>query len=186
MPSAMHLESLVHESQRVANPVQADDTTRIPLTVSRGCVVASIQRDLRGAVLQQFQTDLLECLQDSGASGVIIDLSGVRIMDADDFDGIRRTLDMAALMGARAVLVGLRPGVVSALVQLDVDTGSFDTLLDLDDGFALFENTDAMDEDDEELQTPEEEMADNADDSDFSVDPDLMHEGANEPEQYSD
>jgi rsbT antagonist protein RsbS len=164
--------------------VDADDTTRIPLTVSRGCVVASIQRDLRGAVLQQFRTDLLERLRDSGASGVIIDLSGVRIMDADDFDGIRRTLDMAALMGARAVLVGLRPGVVSALVQLDVDTGDFDTLLDLDDGFALFENTDTTDEDDEELQTPEEE--DIEDDADFAVDPDLMHEGADEPEQYSD
>jgi rsbT antagonist protein RsbS len=166
--------------------MDANDATRIPLTVSRGCVVASIQRDLRGAVLQQFRDDLLERLQTSGANGVIIDLSGLSIIDADDYDGIRRTLDMAALMGARAVLVGLRPGVVSALVQLDVDTGSFDTLLDLDDAFALFENTDAKDEDDEELQTPEEEMADSADDSDFSVNPDLMHEGADEPEQYSD
>jgi len=166
--------------------MDANDATRIPLTVSRGCVVASIQRDLRGAVLQQFRDDLLERLQTSGANGVIIDLSGLSIIDADDYDGIRRTLDMAALMGARAVLVGLRPGVVSALVQLDVDTGSFDTLLDLDDAFALFENTDAKDQDDEELQTPEEEMADNADDSDISVNPDLMHEGADEPEQYSD
>ncbi len=186
MPSVTHLQSLVHVSQRLANPVDADDTTRIPLTVSRGCVVASIQRDLRGAVLQQFRTDLLERLRDSGAAGVIIDLSGVRIMDADDFDGIRRTLDMAALMGARAVLVGLRPGVVSALVQLDVDTGDFDTLLDLDDGFALFENTDTTDEDDVEQLPEEEETADIPDDSNIGVDPVLMHEGADEPEQYSD
>ncbi len=164
--------------------MDANDVTRIPLTVSRGCVVASIQRDLRGAVLQQFRDDLLERLQSSRANGVIIDLSGLSIIDADDFDGIRRTLDMAALMGARTVVVGLRPGVVSALVELDVDTGNFDTLLDLDDGFALFENTDTTDEDDEELQTPEEE--DIEDDADFGVDPDLMHEGADEPEQYSD
>jgi anti-anti-sigma regulatory factor len=66
--------------------VESDDITRIPLTVSRGCVVASIQRDLRGTVLHQFRTDLLERLQDSGATGVIIDLSGVRIMDADELD----------------------------------------------------------------------------------------------------
>jgi rsbT antagonist protein RsbS len=165
--------------------VQADEITRIPLTVSRGCVVASIQRDLRGAILQQFRTDLLERLQDSGASGVIIDLSGVRIMDADDFDGVRRTLDMAALMGVRTVLVGLRPGVVSALVQLDVDIGNFDTLLDLDDGFALFEDTDdtdAMSEDDEEQRPDEEEIAELADASDLGVTPELMHEVANEPE----
>lgn len=167
--------------------MQTDDNMRIPLTVSRGCVVASIQRDLRGVVLQQFRSDLLERLQDSGAGGVIIDLSGVRIMDADDFDGIRRTLDMAALMGARAVLVGLRPGVVSALVQLDVDTGNFDTLLDLDDGFALFENADATDEDDVEEEIPEdEELAINTIDSDSAAEPDLMHEPADEPEQHSD
>jgi rsbT antagonist protein RsbS len=184
MPSPPHLRRLVHESLRVGDPVEADDTTRIPLTVSRGCIVASIQRELRGAVLQQFRTDLLERLQDSGAGGVIIDLSGVRIMDADDFDGVRRTLDMATLMGARAVLVGLRPGVVSALVQLDVDTGNFDTMLDLDDGFALFEDTDAMDEDDVEQQTLEEKEIE--DDADFGVDPDSMYEVADEPEQYSD
>jgi rsbT antagonist protein RsbS len=167
--------------------MEADNTARIPLTVSRGCVVASIQRELSGAVLQQFRDDLLERLQASGAIGVIIDLSGVRIMDADDFAGIRRTLDMAALMGARAVIVGLRPGVVSALVQLDVNTGNFDTLLDLDDGFALFECTEAMDEDDVEQQTPEEEdLEDNAKDSDFDVDSNLMHEVADEPEKYSD
>lgn len=160
--------------------MQANDDTRIPLTVSRGCVVASIQRDLRGTVLQQFREDLLERLQSSGASGVIIDLSGVSIMDADDFDKVRRTLEMAALMGARAVLVGLRPGVVSALVQLDVDTGNFDTLLDLDDGFALFESEYQSDEEEEE------EGADIEDESGLVIDPDLMHEMADEPEQYSD
>lgn len=175
-------QRLEPELQRPGSPVQADEITRIPLTVSRGCVVASIQRDLRGAVLHQFRTDLLERLQDSGATGVIIDLSGVRIMDADDFDGVRRTLDMAALMGARTVLVGLRPGVVSSLVQLDVDIGNFDTLLDLDDGFALFEDTDAMNEDDEEQRPDEEEIAELADASDLGVTPELMHEVANEPE----
>ena len=165
----------------------ANDDTRIPLTVSRGCVVASIQRDLRGAVLQQFRDDLLERLQSSGANGVIIDLSGVSIMDADDFDEVRRTLEMAVLMGARAVLVGLRPGVVSALVQLDVDTGNFDTLLDLDDGFALFEMEEESDEEEEEPQVHgDEEGADFEDQSDLVVDPDLAHELANEPEQYSD
>ena len=167
--------------------MQGNDDTRIPLTVSRGCVVASIQRDLRGTVLQQFREDLLERLQSSGASGVIIDLSGVSIMDADDFDKVRRTLEMAVLMGARAVLVGLRPGVVSALVQLDVDTGNFDTLLDLDDGFALFESEDESDEEEEEPQMhDEEEGADIEDESDLVVDPDLVHEMADEPEQYSD
>jgi rsbT antagonist protein RsbS len=167
--------------------VEATDTARIPLTVSRGCVVASIQRDLRGPVLQQFRDDLLERLQTSGVSGVIIDLSGVSIMDAYDFDGIRRTLDMAALMGARTVVVGLRPGVVSALVELDVDTGNFDTLLDLDDGFALFESSDTVEEDDEVQQSPEEEEPEDDEiDPDSESDINLTKSVSDEPEQYPD
>ncbi len=168
--------------------MDANDATRIPLTVSRGCVVASIQRDLRGAVLQQFRDDLLRRLQTSGANGVIIDLSGLSIIDADDYDGIRRTLDMAALMGARTVVVGLRPGVVSALVELNVDTGNFDTLLDLDDAFALFESLNAVEDDDDEEQQAleEEEPEDDEIDPDSVLEFNLTYDVSDEPKQYSD
>ncbi len=166
--------------------MEANDTARVPLTVSRGCIVASIQRDLRGEVLQQFRDDLLERLQSSGANGVILDLSGLSIMDADDFDGIRRTLDMAMLMGARTVVVGLRPGVVSALVELGVDTGNFDTLLDLDDGFALFESLEIVEQDDDE-QTPEDEEPEDDDINPESASVfDLLDDESDEPEQQSD
>ncbi len=167
--------------------MEANDAARVPLTVSRGCIVASIQRDLRGEVLQQFRDDLLERLQSSGANGVILDLSGLSIMDADDFDGIRRTLDMAALMGARAMVVGLRPGVVSALVELGVETGNFDTLLDLDDGFALIERLNTVEEEDEGEQTTDEEKSeDDENNHDSEPNINLTDDVSDEPEQYSD
>lgn len=168
--------------------MEANDAARVPLTVSRGCIVASIQRDLRGEVLQQFRDDLLERLQSSGANGVILDLSGLSIMDADDFDGIRRTLDMAALMGARAMVVGLRPGVVSALVALGVETGNFDTLLDLDDGFALFESLNTIEEEEDEGQqtTEEEELEVDEINHDSEPNINLIDDVSDEPEQHSD
>ncbi len=167
--------------------METNAVARIPLTVSRGCIVASIQRDLRGTILRQFRHDLLERLQICGASGVIIDLSGVSIMDADDFDGIRRTLDMAALMGARTVVVGLRPGVVSALVELGVETGNFDTLLDLDDGFALIERLNTVEEEDEGEQTTDEEKSeDDENNHDSEPNINLTDDVSDEPEQYSD
>ena len=69
---------------------------KIPLQVSSNCVVASIQIDLTEEVLRQFRNDLLERLQSSEAAGVILDVSGVDIMDADDFNALRRTMFMAA------------------------------------------------------------------------------------------
>ncbi len=108
---------------------------RIPLQVSRGCVVASIQVDLSEAVLRTFRQDLLELIHSTGSSGVILDVSGVEIMDADDFDAIRRSMAMAELMGARCIVSGLRPGVVSALIDLDVDSEGVDAVLNLDEAF---------------------------------------------------
>ena len=72
---------------------------RVPLQVARGCVVASIQIDLTPEVLQQFRMDLLERVQESRANGVILDVSGIDILDLDDFNALRKTMEMAEIMG---------------------------------------------------------------------------------------
>ena len=108
---------------------------RIPLQVTRGCVVASIQIDLNPEVLRQFRIDLLECVQKSHANGVILDVSGIDILDLEDFNGLRSAMAMAEIMGARPILSGLKPGVVSALIDLGVDPEGVEAVLNLDDAF---------------------------------------------------
>jgi rsbT antagonist protein RsbS len=98
-------------------------------------VVASIQVDLTEDVLRQFRIDLLEMLHESGAGGVVLDLAGVDIMDLEDFEAIRQTLAMATLLGAHTILAGLRPGVVSSLVELDANVEDIRASLNLDLAF---------------------------------------------------
>ncbi|MBT8363316.1 MAG: STAS domain-containing protein [Deltaproteobacteria bacterium] len=112
---------------------------RIPLQVARGCVVASIQIDLTPEVLRQFRMDLLERVQESRANGVILDISGIDILDLDDFNGLRHTMEMAEIMGARPVLSGLKPGVVSALIDLGADPEGLNAVFNLDDAFRLLD-----------------------------------------------
>lgn len=126
---------------------ESGNVPRIPLQVSRNCVVASIQVDLSDAVLDQFRTDLLELIGSSGATGVVLDLSGVEVMDFEDFEAVRRTISMAGLMGAATVLSGLQAGVVSSLVELEADTADIVAALDLDDAFRVMD----------ELRAPTEE-----------------------------
>ena len=113
----------------------AEGSGRIPLQTSQGCVVASIQVDLSDEVLARFKEELLELLHRSGARGVILDVSGVEVMDLEDFEALRRAMSMAAVMGARCLLAGLRPGVVSALVDLGADTRGIEGVLNLDEAF---------------------------------------------------
>jgi rsbT antagonist protein RsbS len=115
----------------------AVNVPRIPLQMSNQCLVASIQVDLTDAVLEQFRDDLLKELQDRQPRGVILDLSGIEVMDLSDFENIRSTTSMAGLMGAQAVVCGLRPGVVASLILLGAETDELTAARDLDMAFEL-------------------------------------------------
>ena len=128
----------------------ADSGAGIPLQLAQGCVVASIQVDLDDRVLSTFREELLEFVRASGARGVILDLSGVDVMDGADFRAFRDTMLMARLMGASTVLSGLQAGVVSALIDLGADTEGVVATATLDDAFRIVREQDAalMDESD--------------------------------------
>lgn len=117
----------------------ASTVQRIPLQVARDCVVASIQIDLGAEVLRQFRRDLLECVQANRASGVILDVSGLEVIDLEDYSGLLRTMEMATVMGAIPVLSGLKPGVVSALIDLGAEAEGVNAALTLDDAFRLLD-----------------------------------------------
>ena len=118
----------------------AENSARIPLQLSRNCIVASIQVDLTDEVLRRFRVDLLEFLQQSGAQAVILDLSGLEILDLEEFEALRHTMSMVALMGAQSIVAGMQPGVVSALVELNADVDDIHAAFNLDDAFHLIES----------------------------------------------
>lgn len=112
-------------------------SARIPLQLIQGCLVASIQVDLTDRVLGRFRQELLERIGNTHVHGVVLDVSGVEVMDSVDFEMLKTTMTMASVMGASPVIVGLKPGIVSALVDMDVDTRSVRAALNLDDALQM-------------------------------------------------
>ena len=110
---------------------------RVPLQVSRQCVIASVQVDLTPEVTETLETDVLELIQESRSTGLIIDLSGVELLEPEEFAALRRVMTMARLMGAHPVISGFRPGVVSALMDLDVDVVGIEATRSTDDAIEL-------------------------------------------------
>ena len=129
---------------------------RVPLQLSRSCIVASIQVDLSDDVLGQFRNDLLEMLQRTNATAVILDVSGIEIMDLVEFQALRDTMSMAALMGARTVFAGFRPGVVSALVELDAPVEEITAAFNLDAAFELLDEGRDGNSDEEVAETDDD------------------------------
>lgn len=107
----------------------------IPLQLSQNCLVASIQAELTPSILEQLRQDILEKLHNSSANGVIIDLSGIEILDLTDFNELRQMIDMIGIMGAKTVMSGFQPELISALVDLDANIDGINAAFNLDDAF---------------------------------------------------
>lgn len=138
------------------------------MQLSRDVLVASIQVDLDEAVILRFREDLLQRLHTSGSHGVILDVSGLETLDTEEFASLRRIITMTRIMGAESVLVGLQPGVVSALVESGVETEGLTTAIDLDAGFALLQQSAEPESGDEDEPKEDESASAYSDDGDAS------------------
>jgi rsbT antagonist protein RsbS len=119
--------------------MNTNDIPVVAIQVSRDIVVASIQVDLDDDVLVRFQEDLLQRVHTTGSAGVIFDLSGLETLDSHELSALRRIITMVKIMGAESVLVGLRPGVVSALIEAGADVDGLRAAINLDAAFAMLQ-----------------------------------------------
>jgi rsbT antagonist protein RsbS len=123
------------------------DIPGIAIQVRRDIVVASIQVDLDDSVLARFREDLLGRIHETGSRGVILDVSALETLDSIEFAALRRTITMCSIMGAESVLAGLRPGVVSALIEAGAEVDGVRAAINLDAAFAMLETEPELDAD---------------------------------------
>lgn len=109
----------------------------IPILRIGPTLLATISVELRDAVADAFQADVLTSIERTGATGLVIDISGLEIVDSYVARILAETGRMARLMGTDTVLVGMRPEVAGTLVRMGYGMEGVQTALDLDDGLAL-------------------------------------------------
>jgi anti-anti-sigma regulatory factor len=68
------------------------------------------------------------------AKYVILDVTGVEIVDTKTADHFVKVMKSAELLGSRCILTGIRPAVAQTLVELGVNLSSISTLRNLQDG----------------------------------------------------
>jgi len=107
---------------------------RIPILKLHNYLLISIQIDLDDQTAIQFQEDLLSKIHESGASGVVIDLTSVDIIDSFIAKVLGDVVTMSDLMGAKVVLTGIQPAVAMTLIDLGIHLQDVPTALDLEQG----------------------------------------------------
>lgn len=100
----------------------ADTTAQTTFQLTYGVLVGVLPPTLTPAVLARTRRDMLEAMAKPSVHGAIFDASAVDVMDAEDYRNLCDTARMCGMMGRRpAVICGLRPSVVAALVDLGID-----------------------------------------------------------------
>jgi len=107
---------------------------RIPILKLYNCLLVSIQFELDDQTALQFQEDLLKKIHTTGASGVVIDLTYVEVIDSFIAKILGDVINMSKLMGAKVVLTGIQPAVAITLVELGIELKDVETALDLEKG----------------------------------------------------
>lgn len=97
-------------------------------------LLTTVHVDLRDDVAEAFQEDILEELEKRRAGGLVIDISGLDVVDTYVARVLSETGRMAKLMGTETVLVGMRPYVAATLIRMGYVMDGVLTALNVDDG----------------------------------------------------
>lgn len=114
---------------------QADTLRELVVNRLGDCLVMVLPDDLGPQTLDQVRTGFIRA--GSGVIGVVLDCSGLEVLDSEDHECLQRIRRMLSLLGARSVLLGLKAGVVAALISLGCDGEGLDGVLGLEKALSL-------------------------------------------------
>ena len=110
---------------------------RLPILRMGDVLLVSIQVDLADQIALWLQEDLAEQIVASGARGVLIDITGLDIVDSFVGRTLSTIASISRVLDARTVVVGMRPAVAITLVELGLSLGGVRTALDVEHGLQL-------------------------------------------------
>ena len=119
------IDQLRYSIEELSNPILEiwDDVLAMP-------IIGVVDSRRTADMVQRLLAEVAR----SQASFVIIDLTGVEIVDTRTADHLIKLVRKVEIVGARCVLTGIRPAVSETLVDIGVDFGRITTLRNLKHG----------------------------------------------------
>jgi rsbT co-antagonist protein RsbR len=122
-------------AQRDMNQVIAELSVPI-IPITSDSLVVPLVGAIDSGRAGQLLDDLLTAIESTHARTIILDVTGVAVVDTQVAGALLQAAAAARLMGAETMLVGIRPEVAQTLVGLGVDLDTLHTAASLQDGLA--------------------------------------------------
>lgn len=100
-------------------------------------LLVALQGEIDDTTVLQVESQLTAEVARTHATGVLLDVSGLSIVDSFIARVIARIVAMVRLLGSEAVVVGIQPAVAITLVEMGVPMGHLDTALNAEQGMVL-------------------------------------------------
>lgn len=114
---------------------------RIPILRMGATLLVTIQVDMQDQTALTLQDDLAAKIAKTGATGVVIDISAVEIVDSFVGRMLSNISGIARVLSAETVVVGMRPAVAITLVELGLSLEGVRTALNVERGMAMLERS---------------------------------------------
>ncbi|HVR97094.1 MAG TPA: STAS domain-containing protein [Thermoanaerobaculia bacterium] len=110
---------------------------RIPILKMGPFLLVTIQVDMHDRLVLALQDDLMNQIRAKAASGVLIDISALDVVDSFIGRMLGNIAAMARVLDAETVVTGMRPAVAITLVELGLSLKGVRTALDVERGMEL-------------------------------------------------
>lgn len=114
---------------------------KIPILRMGNYLLVTIQVDMHDRLAMTLQDDLTNRISETGAKGVLIDISSLEIVDSFIGRMLGNIASMSRVLDAHTVVVGMQPAVAITLVELGMSLEGVRTALNVDAGMELLRNS---------------------------------------------
>jgi rsbT antagonist protein RsbS len=109
----------------------------IPIIKLWHLLLVPLQGEMTDDVAGRLMSEVLERIYRDGSSGLVIDITGLWILDSHLCSVLSQISDAAALMGAETVICGMKPEIALTLETMGVHLDNITSSLDLEGALGL-------------------------------------------------
>ena len=110
---------------------------QIPILQMGNILLVTIQVDMHDRLVMALQDNLTNRISETGARGVLIDISALDMVDSFIGRMIGNIASMSRVLDAETVVVGIRPAVAITLVELGLSLPGVRTALNVEKGMSV-------------------------------------------------
>jgi len=114
-----------------------DDFNGIPIIKFWEFLLVPLQGDMTDDMAGQLVSSVLERIHTEGSSGLVIDITGLWLVDSHLCSVLSQLAAAAKLMGARTIISGMKPEIAMALETMGITLQNVTTTLDLETALDL-------------------------------------------------